>query len=87
MLYETRFKAASNGLLGMCVHLFHWSVQTQSSMAAPVKITAFKEASIAIEREATFIRQAPLSSRAVLVCYPPEPPFLIFLTFHFLTSS
>jgi hypothetical protein len=42
----------------MCVHLFYWSVQQ--------KTTAFREASNAIEREATFIRPVSLSSRAVL---------------------
>jgi hypothetical protein len=62
----------------MCEHLFRWSVQTQSSMAAPVKITAFKEASIAIEREATFFRQAPLSSRVVLFWFRFRTPLFDF---------
>jgi len=44
MYYKMRFEAALNRLLGMRVHLFHWSVQTSPSMTAPEKTTAFQEA-------------------------------------------
>jgi hypothetical protein len=49
-------------------------------MAAPGKITAFKEASNAIEREATFIRLGSLSSRAVLFWFSSGTALFDFLS-------
>ena len=52
-----------------CACIFSTDLFNHNRMAAPAKTTAFREASNAIEREATFICLGSLSLRVVLFLF------------------